>query len=162
MGTRSAVYARTESGTKGIYVHFDGYPESRLPCLTELIRRDGVSRVVATLMARPSGWSGLNDEQTSEMPDMYNDGRFEAVPGYGIQYTDTEFIDPFSNKVTQQGNTEYMTTDGEDRSNCWIEYVYVIELDGSISWAVNQEVPWDQLEWQTLPVAAMLDAMTGE
>jgi hypothetical protein len=46
-----------------------------------------------------------------------------------------------------------MTTDGEDRSNCWIEYVYVIELDGSISWATNHEVPWDQLDWKKLPVA---------
>jgi hypothetical protein len=148
MGTRSIVYGRTESGTKGVYVHFDGYPEGRLPVLEALIKRDGVNKVASTLLARPSGWSSLDPKQDAVLPDHYNDGRFEAVPGYGVQYTDTEFVDELTGEKTQQGNREYMDTSPETR-DMWIEYVYILEQDGSLSWAPNNGVDWNDLPWQS-------------
>jgi hypothetical protein len=134
-------------GIKGVYVHFDGYPDGRLPVLDALVKRDGVSKVVCTLLARPSGWSQL-DQHLDSLPDHYNDGRFESVPGYGIQYTDTEFVDQLTGEKTQQGNKEYMDTSAETR-DMWIEYVYIVEQDGSISWAPNKDADWENLPWRS-------------
>lgn len=153
MGTRSIVYARTESGIKGVYVHWDGYPEGRLPVLSALIGRDGVSKVVCTLLGRPSGWSHLKPSQDETLRDYESDGRFEAVPGYGVQYTDTEFPDPLKEgQLTRQGAETYSDTSPESR-HLWIEWLYVIEEDGSISYAENLPgTKWDALEWRSYPL----------
>lgn len=152
MGTRSIVYARTESGIKGVYVHWDGYPEGRLPVLSALIGRDGVSKVVCTLLGRPSGWSHLSPQYDS-LRSFEQDGRFEAVPGYGVQYTDTEFPDPFNDgTMMRQGNESYSDTSPESR-HLWIEWLYVIEQDGSISYAENLPgTKWEALDWRTHPL----------
>ena len=147
MSTRSIVYGRTDSGIKGVYVHWDGYPEGRLPVLHALIARDGVDKVMSTLLARPSGWSSLHPEQDSQLPPLYSDGRFEVVPGYGIQYSDVEMPDAISGEMTKQGDSAYRTTSIEDRV-IWVEFLYVIEPDGSITWAENFSEPWDTLKWR--------------
>jgi hypothetical protein len=136
MSTRSVVYANTEKGIQGVYVHSDGYPEWALPTLHALIAREGTAKTVATLLGRPSGWSHLETNQTEEMHSMYQDGRFEAVPGFGVQYTD----------VDNQGETEYrgITNRGWD-----IEYVYVFGPDDTILWAPDTHESWDDLNWQT-------------
>lgn len=152
MGTRSIVYARTESGIKGVYVHWDGYPDGRLPVLAALMARDGVDKVVCTLLARPSGWSHLKPSQDGTLREYESDGRFEAVPGYGVQYTDTEMPDPFNDgKMVRQGNEAYSDTTAESR-NIWIEWLYVIEQDGAISYAENLPgTNWDALDWHVYP-----------
>lgn len=139
MGTRSVVYAKTEQGIVGVYVHWDGYPGTRLPILHRLIERDGAAKVVATILGKPSGWSNLDpDQQADELGPLQQDGRFEAVPGYGVQYTD----------VDGQSETEYRSIYPDDRS--WdIEYVYVFGHDNSILWAPNSGLPWDELPWET-------------
>lgn len=121
MSTRSVVYARTESGTKGVYVHSDGYPEWALPALHGLIAKHGLDRTVTTLLGKPNGWSHLDPDKEDELPELYRDGRFEAVPGFGVQYTE----------VDNQGDTEYRTLENPG----WdIEFLYVIEPDGTITW----------------------------
>ena len=84
MSTRSVVYGRTESGIKGVYVHSDGHPDSRLPVLAELIRRDGVDRVMSTLLEQTWGWSFLDsDPEGAPLPASKQDGRFELVSWTG-------------------------------------------------------------------------------
>jgi hypothetical protein len=134
MSTRSVVYGRTDSGIKGVYVHSDGHPETRLPVLAELIRRDGVDRVMSTLLEQTWGWSFLDpDPEGAPLPDSKQDGRFELVPGYGVRYTAEDGGEP---------NYRGTSNDAPD-----VAYVYVVEQDGSISYAENGAL-WDGLDWK--------------
>lgn len=145
MSTRSVVFAHTESGMKGVYVHWDGYPEGRLPALHSIIQRDGVSKAVITILGKPSGWSHLSPEQDGNLGRMYDDGRFIAVPGYGIQYNDQP-VEHWGKEVVQ-GDLEYRTPESV-MGDVFIEFVYIIEQDGSISWAENDYTKtFDKLEW---------------
>lgn len=148
MGTRSVVFARTESGLKGVYVHFDGYPDGRLPLLRTLIKRDGVDTVVRTILGKPSGWSHLNADQSSVLEKYLEDGRFLAIPGYGVQYNDQPVETPWSDTPVVQGELKYRTPE-DVFGDPFIEYVYVIEEDGSISWAENDYTrPWRHQRWR--------------
>lgn len=150
MSTRSIVFARTESGLKGVYVHWDGYPQGRLPVLHEMIRRDGVSKTVSTIVASPSGWSHLNPLQGSELEPMYDDGRFIAVPGYGVKYNDQPV--EFHGREIIQGDTEYRTP--EMSQDVFIEFMYVIEEDGTITWAENDFTrPFNRQVWKVSKMA---------
>jgi hypothetical protein len=136
MSTRSVVYGRTESGIKGVYVHSDGHPETRLPVLAVLIRRDGVDRVMSTLLEQTWGWSFLDsDPEGMPLPASKQDGRFEVVPGYGVRYTEED-----------GGEPDYRDTSNEGRLDA--VYVYVVEQDGSISYAENGAL-WDALDWKS-------------
>ena len=136
MSTRSVVYGRTDSGIKGVYVHSDGHPDTRLPVLAELIRRDGVDRVMSTLLEQTWGWSFLDsDPEGAPLPDSKQDGRFEPVPGYGVRYT-----------AEDGGEPHYRDTSSEGRLDA--VYVYVVEQDGSISYADNGGALWDGLDWK--------------
>jgi hypothetical protein len=142
MSTRSIVYGHTESGIKGVYVHFDGYPEGRLPVLAKLIQRDGVDRVMSTILAQTWGWSSLDANPVPpELPPYMGDGRFELVTGYGVRYTKDDGGEPDYRDTSQQAR------------DIFIEYVYVVEQDGSISYATNQDVPWDDLAWESTALA---------
>lgn len=134
MSTRSVVYGRTDSGIKGVYVHSDGYPEARLPVLAELIRRDGVDRAMSTLLEQTWGWSFLDSAPETQLPASKQDGRFELVPGYGVRYT-----------VEDGGEPNYRDTSNEGRLDA--VYVYVIEQDGTVSYAENGAL-WDALDWK--------------
>lgn len=123
MGTRSYVAAETERGIIGVYVHWDGYPDGRIPVLRELVARDGLATVVKTIVGKPNGWSGLSAHDTELSPGM-QDGRFEAVPGYGIQYT----------TVDGQADDSYWTPETHDAES-WCEYLYIIRTDGTVDWA---------------------------
>jgi hypothetical protein len=129
MATRSIVAAHTEKGVRGVYVHWDGYPEARIPVLTELLARDGVGKVVATIMGTPAGWSSLDPTQKAVLDDTpgYSDDRFAAVAGYGVQYTLTD------NNGYVQGNEEYWTP--EDTDAYGAEFAYLITEDGKVEYA---------------------------
>ena len=113
MATRSVVAIPAGDGWMGRYVHWDGYPEGRLPILLELVARDGLDQVVQTVVQGNYGWSHLDPEAGMQMDDMYQDGRFIPVPGYGMAYT-----------LDQAGGAEMMTD--TDTDPVWIEYVYVL------------------------------------
>lgn len=136
MSTRSIAAVETEAGIVGVYVHSDGYPESRLPTYRALIERDGAAKVCETLLTH-SHWSYIfGDEE-----DSY--ARFEnkLVPGYG---------------AVLETDREYWFT--PDKLGEWwdSEYVYVIHPEtGRIRWAeLGVRVPsrggseWDGLVWQ--------------
>jgi hypothetical protein len=117
----------------------DGHPESQLPVLAEFIRRDGVDRTVSTLLAQTWGWCFLdpNPEKmvlaSSASVDYY--GRFELVPGYGCRYTEKD------SSLNRYG-------DASNAGRLDALYVYVIEQDGTISYAGNDGALWDDLDWK--------------
>jgi hypothetical protein len=112
MSTRSCVARRTaENGWEGRYVHFDGYPEARVPVLLDLIYRKGVERVRNVVIDwNPQGWSVLSGERET-LNEWQQDGRFAVVSDYGIAYRDS---DP-------------LTISSNDIPDCFIEYVYILD-----------------------------------
>lgn len=138
MGTRSYVAAETESGIKGVYVHWDGYPEGRIPVLQRLIARDGLSKVVRTIIGKPNGWSSLDDravdhESAGMAGEMLTGGRFELIPGYGVQYTST----PTEHAPEGQADKAYWTPETHDPDS-WAEFIYIITTEGTVRWAETQ------------------------
>lgn len=147
MSTRGLVGAETESGIKAVYVHSDNYPDGqwgKIETLRRLVAAHGVSKVLATLLETPAGWSSFDGEPGDELSAGHTDGRFELVPGFGVRYTLDEIDMGGLGKMTQ-GNTEY---DGPGSPINWdIEYVYVIAADGTtLRWAEGAE-DWSKLVW---------------
>jgi hypothetical protein len=137
MSTRSLVGGLTDMGTYVVYVHFDGYPEGRLPVLDYLIKRDGAAKTLATiLMANEGGWSYLApDIDTSGNPSPLGN-RGEIVEGYGLKYIDAPEVKPY------RFPEEYST-------DMWAEYVYLIPEEGPLIWAAAvQGKPTEEWDWQ--------------
>lgn len=125
---------------RGVYVHFDGYPEGRLPVLHELIARDGVDKVVSTLLKLPHGWSYLDHEA------VYDQGH-DLVAGYGARYP--------------SGDDDYRTPE-DVFGDIFIEYLYVIEEDGYITWAENDYTAcWNKQRWFVSNGSSQKDGKTG-
>lgn len=118
MGTRSLVgIPDAEHGWKARYVHWDGYPSGVGEALRVIVNRDGYTAAVKTLTEENYGWSSINGREEQEMGAGYNDGRFVAVPGYGIAYT-TEGDPPQSSEDEWQF--------GDDAEGTWCEWAYVL------------------------------------
>lgn len=75
------------SEVRGRYVHWDGGPETMGPVLVDLVRRDGFDVARRTVTDDNPGWSSVTGEDEPEL--VSDDGRFVAVPGYGVAYTTT-------------------------------------------------------------------------
>ena len=123
MSTRSTTgILHTESAEvgSGVYVHSDGYPEGRLPVLKEIILRDGVDKVIKTILsATTGGWSYLDTRYTAN----YLGDRGELVPGYGLKYTD------------QQSDPKNRIKHSDFVGDSWLEFAYYIDpLTGDIHW----------------------------
>jgi hypothetical protein len=147
MSTRSYVAAETEQGIKGVYVHWDGYPSERIPHLQAFAQRDGLAKMVETIIGKPNGWSTLDCHQKGQLPEWENDGRFVAIPRYGVQYTDTPVKMGFQDEPVIQADPEYWTPETHD-PRTWCEYVYIIRTNGTVDWAqING--PIDQWQWHT-------------
>ena len=105
----------------GRYVHFDGYPDTVGVNLIKIIRRDGVDDALSVLIDEHKyGWSSIDPDNHSfftadEMSIGYDDGRFEAVEGYGVAYT---------GKQTQNRENRLNVSD--------TVYGYLIEHNGMI------------------------------
>lgn len=114
MATRSVVAIPAGDGWIGRYVHWDGSPDTRVPLLLELIARDGIDKVRQTIVSDHYGWSHLHPEQGPEITESwYQDGRFIAVPGYGLAYTQEQ----------ADADPDYTDTTSDP---VWIEYAYVL------------------------------------
>lgn len=128
MSTRSVVAVPLPGGGwKGRYVHFDGYPSGVGSALAKIVQRDGYEKAVQTLTQDHYGWSTVDGEDVQERYQWENDGRFEAVPGYGIAYTDT-VIEGFGFQPGYQQVTsdDWITESGDDQGT---EYAYVLHPD---------------------------------
>ena len=131
MGTRSVIAVRNETGGwKGRYCHWDGYPEGVGAAVQAIVERDGVEKAIKTLTEDHYGWSSVDVGEAPVLGPGYDDGRFVAVPGYGIAYT---------------------TKDGQSDPDVWIsssesidwwgwgcEYVHII--DPKTGEVVSQEL----------------------
>lgn len=123
MGTRSVVAARQDDGSwSGRYVHWDGYPDGVGRAVKEIVARDGRERAIQVLMVENYGWSSVDSQDQQVLGVGYDDGRFRAVPGYGIAYTTEQ----------NQSHAEDWITD-TDTGDSWLEYVHIIEPDGSVT-----------------------------
>lgn len=147
MGTRSVVAAEFPDGIKGVYVHSDGYPEGpsgMLNTLGALIARDSVDKVITKIVGKPNGWSSLDQNQTREnLNQMYKDGRFLAIPGYGVQFSAK--LVKIGGKPYRQALTEYRKPgDGGEA------YFYLIKRDGSIDW-VEGDWPREIKHYRNVP-----------
>lgn len=119
MGTRSVVARPTEDGGwKGRYIHWDGYPEGVGESLRLIIERDGLEAAARVLMDEHYGWSTVTGATEVELPEYMDDGRFVAVPGYGVAYT------------TEQGQSspDDWFTD-KTIGDSWCEWAYVLRDD---------------------------------
>lgn len=129
MSTRSIVAAHFSDGTiKGVYVHSDGYPEGQWGMLNQLstkIQRDGVEKVIRTILGKPNGWSSIIEHD--ELPQSETDGRFLLVKGYGVQYS-RKLLPRFGKDYRQGRDTYREPGDGGE------EYFYLIRPDGRIDW----------------------------
>jgi hypothetical protein len=138
MSTRSILAFETEKGIRGVYVHCDGYPEGewgRLNQFSQLVARDGISKVAATVLAH-SHWSHLL------VSNAYVEGHpppSHEIPldGYGAYF---EHVD----------RDRYFTPD--QLKEWWdSEYVYLVNPLGEIRWADigvgHDDLTWDSLEW---------------
>lgn len=139
MSTRSVVARRTEDGGfKGRYVHLDGYPSGVGATVEALIRRDGAQRVVQVITEENYGWSSLDETEWGPLHEMYRDGRFQVVQGYGVAYT------------THQGQSspDDWHTHESVEGNVFIEWVYVIEEDGSVTTYEHSPVDGPLRPWK--------------
>ena len=122
MGTRSVVAAQFGDEIKGVYVHWDGYPEGVGKALVEIVARDGREKAVETLLGTPGGWSNIDATWVSD-PDR-DPTRFGKVEGYGVRY------------VGSQGDTNYRTPgDGGEA------YFYLIGKDGTVAYSEGDYDP---------------------
>src|SRR5699024_3677621 len=94
MSTRSFTGGVTERGVLGRYVHFDGYPERRMPVLRAIVARDGAVAALRTILAAQwGGWSYLDPDRQE---NSLGEDRAEVVPGYGLRYRDTGPDEPLT------------------------------------------------------------------
>ena len=113
MSTRAAVAVPLEGGGwRGRYVHWGG---GIRPALVAILRRDGYTGAVQTL-TRHHGWSTITGDPDAVLPDYLEPDRFQAVPGYGVAYTPSEYPDEWLTPETVAGS--------------WLEVVYLLTPDG--------------------------------
>lgn len=123
MATRGAVAIRDKDGsTRGRYVHWDG--QALEADVKHLIERDGVEKVIQTLIVDHYGWSHLDStlgaDESPTLGTGYRDGRFKAIAGYGVAYTTHQ----------DQSRPDMWV---EDLGDMMTEYIVVIENDGSLT-----------------------------
>lgn len=132
MGTRSVVAARQEDGSwRGRYVHWDGYPDGVGAAVQEIVKRDGRDQAIETLLVQNFGWSSVDAQREQELGSGYTDGRFRAVPGYGVAYTTEQ---------NQSHSEDWYDAESVRNEGGYIEYVHIIELDGSVTSLAHDEV----------------------
>lgn len=152
MGTRSVVaipYAR-KTGWRGRYIHWDGYPSGVGRTLHKIVRRDGRDKAVRVLVEDHAGWSSVNGEADPKVGLGMDDGRFEAVPGYGTAYTTTK-LNIFGEKNYQQARkSDWIRHDGDD---CGTEYAYVLRANGMVVLARRYADGTPAVGWFGLPAA---------
>lgn len=141
MSSRSLVGGLTDRGIYTVYVHNGGH----LPTLTALIRRDGVHRVLGTLLtARDGGWSYLDPREDGTRDHRLGE-RGRTVPGYGVAYTDEPGTMPV--KFPDDWSEDF-----------WADAVYLTRNDGAIRRAEPGRCEcqcgprhWEWRDWQGRP-----------
>jgi hypothetical protein len=139
MGTRSIIAIPDGDGWRGRYCHYDGYPTGVGMTLTALVNRDGIRAVQRIIVLEHAGWSGLDlaqpsqeqlettppdrdapwdsiEKQASLWQNMFADGRFAAIEGYGVAYTTTVL----ANGYQQARMNDWILPDGAKWGTEWL------------------------------------------
>jgi hypothetical protein len=111
MATRGIIAKATSEGWEGRYSHWDNYPERMVNVLGELVARDGVAKVIRTLITDNPSWSQVEPLAKRGESGLYDQHRL--VEGYGYAHTDVtiEESDLFTSK---------------DVELAWAEWLYII------------------------------------
>ena len=141
MSTRSCVAIPQGDSWKGRYVHSDGYPRGVGMILGILYDRDGLDVMTKTLTEAYYGWSYLSGDEDVDLDLGRKDGRFIAVPDYGVAYT---------TKNGQSSEDDWVTP--YEDWNCEWTYimtpagVHVLQAryldDGKVDWLPRGLVRW--------------------
>jgi hypothetical protein len=111
MATRGIVARATNEGWEGRYAHWDNYPERMVYVLGELVARDGVGKVVETLIINNASWSSIDPFAKKGETGLCDPEA--VVNGYGVIHLDSPLdeTEPFT-----QNDTEL----------AWAEWLYII------------------------------------
>jgi hypothetical protein len=116
MGTRSVVGVPYGDGFRGRYCHWDGYPTYNGVHLWRMIQRDGIEKVVNTIVFDNYQWSSLDHCKNNV---VLNNGETlkNVVRGYGSIYTD----------VTED---DWITYTGNASDDLWCtEWAYILDVN---------------------------------
>jgi hypothetical protein len=111
MATRGIVARATNGGWEGRYTHWDNYPERMVYVLGELVARDGVDKVIQTIITETPSWSQIEPLAKSGEASLYEVS--QLVEGYGYKHTD----------VTLEDSDLFTHNDTE---LAWAEWLYII------------------------------------
>lgn len=147
MGTRSIIAKPDGDAWRGRYCHWDGYPEGVGQRLMELVNRDGLAKVIDTIIDTHCGWSSIHMPDNRQLGAGYTDGRFLLVPEYGVAY----------NHNSDQGSmSDWHTPDM--LGDTWCQWVYVLTpmgiMFGDIAQAETGKftlVPYDRTDLMVEP-----------
>jgi hypothetical protein len=117
--------------------------------LGELVARDGVDKVIKTLITDTASWSQVEPMAKSGEPSLYEDKAL--IEGYGYAHTDIELDDPYA-----------LFTD-TDTDFAWCDYVYIIHHDYlEVRTIVRDETthllttePLSRHAWDTIAIKAV-------
>ena len=126
LSTRAVIAVRIgDVGIKGVYHHFDGYPDGLGSSLYDIVDLYGYDFVKENLIdAHPSGWSSILEYLDDGGECYCHSNRDGVLSDVRLpQYVEDWKI-----------NVEELFDDG------WIEYVYIVEPDDTITSYVNA---WD-------------------
>jgi hypothetical protein len=81
MSTRSVIAIPDESGWKGRYVHWDGYPRARGPMIEEYVAAHGYAGYLELLDSSPRGMSAFPSRDQDFAVERYEDGASGWITG---------------------------------------------------------------------------------
>jgi hypothetical protein len=98
VSTNSIVGIATDTGFKGRYVHWDGYPSGVGQAVADIVKRDGMELAVKTLTEDHVEWSTLTAEA-----EPSGHGSDHSVAGYGVAYGTQDQQDAWLDETSQPG-----------------------------------------------------------
>lgn len=139
MATRGIIAVKRSTGFRGRYVHWDNNPERMVEVLGNIARRDGLTKMVSTLINDNASWSVIDDQKTTG-DDILGYSKDCIIDGYGVIHDD---MNPF--------DAESWFTE-KDTDFAWAEYIYVISGEGLevLHFENNLPVRMAFHEWDTI------------
>ena len=143
MATRGIIAVQRAGGFRGRYVHWDNYPNRMVDVLGNIAKRDGLTKMVTTLINDNASWSVIDDQQGTEDKGIGYSQK-NMIEGYGVVHDDIDKNDPTS--WFTENDTEF----------AWAEYIYVIRDTGLEVFKVEDReggafpVPMELYAWDTI------------
>ncbi|MDF3292416.1 hypothetical protein [Streptomyces silvisoli] len=152
MATRSLIARPTKTGYAGMYVHFDGYPSTRLPLLLAAYQHRFAGDVEA--MARhliddvDYGWSEIGTDLLDGAPDALR----QTLTG-GTEYPSRKYTDVINTDGTpaKRQLITQATTGG-------LDWGYVLHPHGIEVIPLSEEDHGPVVDWNTDPRARFSDS----